>query len=83
MRKKIYIWLPLVMLIYLCIMAFTFKDDLLSARRYFQFYGTIAIEFIVIVLLFFFLRRKSRMQEQRHKEEIELQERNKNRNSHD
>ncbi|MBP3590351.1 MAG: hypothetical protein J6J61_07225 [Muribaculaceae bacterium] len=80
MRNKMYIWLPLVMLVYLGFMAFSFKDELLGAGRYFQFYGTIGIELVVIVLLFFFLRRKSRMQERRSREERELDERNRRQN---
>lgn len=63
MRSKIYIWLPAVLLIYLLAMAFMFKDSLLSAGRYFQFYGTIAIEVVVIVLLYIFLRKKCKMRD--------------------
>ena len=69
MRDKIYIWLPAIILIYLAAMAFTFKDDLLSAGHYLQFYLTIAVELLVIILLFIFLRKRTRMRKERHKRE--------------
>ena len=72
MRDKIYIWLPAIMLIYLAAMAFTFKDDLLSAGHYLQFYLTIAVELLVIILLFIFLRKRTRMRKERHKRETYL-----------
>ena len=65
MRNKAYIWLPLAMLIYTVAMALAFKADLLGEKRYFQFYGTLAIQIIVILLLYVFLRKKSRLRDSR------------------
>ncbi len=63
MRRTIYIWLPAIMLVYLTAMAFQFKDALLGSGRYFQFYGTIAIELVVILFLYIFLRKKVKMRD--------------------
>lgn len=69
-----YIWLPAILLVYLIIMALSFKDELLSKHSYFQFYGTIGIELIVIILLFFFLRRRQQLRNERIEREKNIME---------
>lgn len=83
MRTKIHIWLPLALLIYVAIMAFQFKDDLLGAGRHYQFYATIGVELIVIALLYFFLRKRAKLRGEREDEERRLRNRNRENDTFD
>lgn len=65
MRNKSHIWIPALMTIYLIFMALRYKDELLAAHRYFQFYGTIGIEVVIIVALYFFLRKRNKLRAER------------------
>lgn len=76
MKVKSHIWIPLIMLVYLGCMSYMYKDDLLTAGRYFQFYGTIGIELVVITLLYFFLKRRNRLRAERKERERNLPPRN-------
>lgn len=73
MRTKKSTWLPLLLLVYLAVMAFIGRGQV-AAGKYLQYFGVMGVSLIVIVLLHFSLKRKERLKDLREKDE-ELQQR--------
>ncbi len=74
MKTKKSTWLPLILLVYLLVMAYIGRQQLV-AGKYLQYFGVLGVSLIVIVLLHFVLKKKERMQEERGSEE-QLPQRN-------
>ena len=70
-------WLPLILLVYLLVMAFVGRDQLLSGQ-YLRYFSVLGISLIVIILLHFVLKKKEKMKKQFEEEEsIETRSRKK------
>lgn len=65
LRKTKYIWLPAILMIYLCVMAWHGLDILTVQKDYLRYFGTIAAEIAVIISLSIFLRKKYILKQQR------------------
>lgn len=64
MKKSV--WLPLVLLVYLAVMAsIGWREYSLGITSALYYYGTIAITLIVIVLLHFNLKKRERLRKER------------------
>lgn len=74
MKTKKSTWLPLILLVYLLVMAYIGRQQLVTGK-YLQYFGVLGVSLIVIVLLHFVLKKKERMQEERGSEE-QLPQRN-------
>ncbi len=74
MKTKKSTWLPLILLVYLLVMAYIGRQQLV-AGKYLQYFGVLGVSLIVIVLLHFVLKKKERMQEERGSED-QLPQRN-------
>lgn len=59
---------PLIMLVYLAVMAWLGRDRL-SRGEEFNYYGIIGVSLLIIVLLFFALRKKEKLQQRREDEQ--------------
>lgn len=65
-RLPRHITVPLLLLIYLSIMAWLGLDGLRSgATSPMQYFGTIALTLLVLVLLYFFLKKRDRLRRKR------------------
>lgn len=65
LRRTKHIWLPVLLLLYLGIMAWQGIDILTVQKDYVRYFGTIAAEITVIVALSFFLRKKYLLKQSR------------------
>lgn len=63
--------------IYTIVMAVINRDTLILYHDYTRYFGTLALQLVVLVLLFFFLRRRETLRRQREEEEARLAEKNK------
>lgn len=77
MRTKKSTWLPLLLLVYLAVMAFIGRGQV-AAGKYLQYFGVMGVSLIVIVLLHFSLKRKERLRSLREKDDELQQRRRKN-----
>ncbi len=74
-KKSIkHIIIPICLLIYLGIMAYIGKDELLEPNGAFYYYGKIALALLVIVMLYFVLKRKAKLRQEREKQADNLEE---------
>lgn len=65
MKARIHIILPICLFVYLAIMAYVGRAELLVEKAYFSYFGKIALELGIIVMLYFVLKRCSRLRQQR------------------
>lgn len=63
--------------IYSIVMAVINRDTLTQYHDYTRYFGTIALQLVVLVLLFIFLRRREALRRRREEEEARLAEKNK------
>ena len=59
---------PIIMLVYLAVMAWLGRDNLQNGK-YLYYFGIIGLSLIIIVLLYFSLRKKEQLQERRKNEQ--------------
>ncbi len=74
MKTKKSTWLPLILLVYLLVMAYIGRQQVV-AGKYLQYFGVLGVSLVVIVLLHFVLKKKERLREERDSEE-QLPQRN-------
>ncbi len=72
-RIKKSIFIPLLLLIYLAVMAFIGRDILISGN-YLEYFGIIAVSLLCIAGLYYTLRTQERMRAQRRRELDELEQ---------
>lgn len=51
-------WLPIVLFIYLCVMAFIGRSELLVKKNYLFYFSTFFITLACIIVLHFFLKKQ-------------------------
>lgn len=78
LNKWKYIWLPAILLIYVLYIAWQSRSVLLEDGDALRYFGTIAVEIVIIALLSVAIRRKFRLKQQRESEIKELNVKNKN-----
>ncbi len=59
MKTKKSTWLPLILLVYLLVMAYIGRQQVV-AGKYLQYFGVLGVSLVVIVLLHFVLKKKER-----------------------
>ena len=64
MKTKKSIWLPLLLLVYLMVMAYVGRGQV-AAGKYLQYFGVMGVSLLVIVLLHFTLKHKERLKKLR------------------
>lgn len=69
MRKYIYIWLPAALTVYLLILFFMFKDNMISEGKTLQLYLTLGAELLIIIALSYFLKKRTDARLRREEEE--------------
>lgn len=74
MKTKKSTWLPLILLVYLLVMAYIGRQQVV-AGKYLQYFGVLGVSLVVIMLLHFVLKKKERLREERDSEE-QLPQRN-------
>lgn len=67
MKTKKSTWLPLLLLVYLFVMAYIGRGQV-AAGKYLQYFGVMGVSLLVIVLLHFVLKRKERLKNIRENE---------------
>ena len=60
MKTKKSTWLPLLLLVYLMVMAYVGRGQV-AAGKYLQYFGVMGVSLLVIVLLHFTLKHKERL----------------------
>jgi hypothetical protein len=65
MKIKKHIWLPSLLLIYLGIMAYVWRDTITERHEYVRYFSTIGVEFVIIALLVIFLRKREILRKER------------------
>ena len=63
-KLKRHVVIPLLMLVYLAVMAYIARQRL-AAGEYLYYFGVIGISLIIIVLLYFVLKKKERLRRER------------------
>ena len=63
-KLKRHVVIPLLMLIYLAVMAYISRQRLADGE-YLYYFGVIGISLIIIVLLYFVLKKKERLRQER------------------
>ena len=63
-------FIPVVLLIYLAVMAYMGRDTLL-AGNYLEYFGILVVTLLCIVVLFFTLRKQEEVRERRRREQEE------------
>ena len=69
MKTKKSTWLPLLLLVYLFVMAYIGRGQV-AAGKYLQYFGVMGVSLLVIVLLHFVLKRKEKLKNFRENESI-------------
>lgn len=69
MKTKKSTWLPLLLLVYLFVMAYIGRGQV-AAGKYLQYFGVMGVSLLVIVLLHFVLKRKEKLKNIRENESI-------------
>lgn len=69
MKTKKSTWLPLLLLVYLMVMAYIGRGQV-AAGKYLQYFGVMGVSLLVIVLLHFTLKHKERLKKLRNDEEL-------------
>ena len=81
-RFKKSVFIPLVLLIYLLVMAYMGRDKFL-AGSYVEYFGILLVTLFCILLLFFTLRKQEEVRERKRRELEEQQKREEDAPSHD
>ena len=68
MKTKKSTWLPLLLLVYLMVMASVGRGQV-AAGKYLQYFGVMGVSLLVIVLLHFTLKHKERLKKLRENDE--------------
>lgn len=68
MKTKKSTWLPLLLLVYLMVMAYVGRGQV-AAGKYLQYFGVMGVSLLVIVLLHFTLKHKERLKKLRENDE--------------
>ena len=69
MKTKKSTWLPLLLLVYLFVMAYIGRGQV-AAGKYLQYFGVMGVSLLVIVLLHFVLKRKEKLKNIRENESV-------------
>ena len=69
-RIKKSTFIPVVLLLYLAVMAYVGRDTLL-AGNYLEYFGILVVTLLCIVVLFFTLRKQEEVRERRRREQEE------------
>lgn len=69
-RIKKSTFIPVVLLLYLAVMAYMGRDTLL-AGKYLEYFGILVVTLLCIVVLFFTLRKQEEVRERRRREQEE------------
>lgn len=69
MKTKKSTWLPLLLLVYLFVMAYIGRGQV-AAGKYLQYFGVMGVSLLVIVLLHFVLKRKGKFKNIRENESV-------------
>ena len=72
MKIKRSVAFPLIMLVYLAVMAWIGRDRL-ERGEYLYYFGIIGVSLLIIVLLYFSLRKKEQLRQRREEEEEQNQ----------
>jgi len=65
MKLPRHIVVPVCIFVYFCIMAYIGRDIITVHHNYLLYFGTVAIELVVLVALFFFLKKRDKLRRER------------------
>lgn len=64
-RKHTYIWLPIILTVYMGIMAYIGRESLRNPSSRITYIVSLVVEAIIIIVLYFILKRREKLRQER------------------